>query len=327
MDKKVFIYSIPIKKETGISDWVNPTSGVKLNRTKIKKCTTKIVAAYSPKLGGLKNYISYNPWLDEVTGQQKKDNNGKLLTLQDKLEEMFNKPRGHFTNTPWPKQVSGISYQPTYFQLKTWALNDGATMLDLGKMDDLLGYYVALDSNYVANSESEWRGNKWPKATHYIALENESEMIKYQRTNFKSNAFAKLHDKALTPTYQRKIAVILNLINAVHKPTNEHLHNLYYNLIDLATERTRKDVQRFIELVDNIATKDGRIKLEALYLLQCGLDTRTIVNRKGTYTWIRPEGSIDIGYRLEDALDYLLDPKKDKELIELNDSVMKLIPA
>lgn len=59
--KKVFIYSIPRETATKISDWVNDSSGRRLKKTKVGRCTDTIVALYDPKTGGLKNGLSNKP--------------------------------------------------------------------------------------------------------------------------------------------------------------------------------------------------------------------------------------------------------------------------
>lgn len=86
MSRKIFVFSIPRESALGISKWTNDV-GTKLNRTKVGKTTDKIVALRDPRVGGLANYISYNPWIDKETGLVKKDVNGKELTLQDYMEE------------------------------------------------------------------------------------------------------------------------------------------------------------------------------------------------------------------------------------------------
>ena len=59
--KKVFIQSIPRETATKISDWTNDTSGKKLKKTKIGRCRDTLQALWSPRVGGLANYISYTP--------------------------------------------------------------------------------------------------------------------------------------------------------------------------------------------------------------------------------------------------------------------------
>lgn len=153
--KKVFVRSIPRPSAYGISEWANDNSGKKLEKTKIGQCQTKLAALYSPKIGGLANYISYTPYIDPSTGVPFKDEKGNDIMLQDYLEQKWGKPAGYFTNRPYMKGDSLKSEDLTYFQRTVWPLNDGTTVFDLSSMNDELGYYVMLGSSKVANSERE----------------------------------------------------------------------------------------------------------------------------------------------------------------------------
>ena len=131
---KVFIYSIPRDSAFGIENWTSVSSGVKLNKNKIGRCRDGIQALYNPKYGGLANGLSYKPWIEN--GVQVKDSEGNLLTLQHKLEKKWNLPKDYLTNRPYRKGDPIKESEWTYFQRKSWKLNDGATVLDLSNMDD-----------------------------------------------------------------------------------------------------------------------------------------------------------------------------------------------
>lgn len=115
MSKKVFIYSIPRSTATGISDWTNDASGKRLQKIKIGRCTDSIQALYSPKVGGLANYISYTPYLNPETGTPFLDERGEAMMLQAYLEQKWNKPKGYFNNTP-PGKYTAKDEDLTYFQ-------------------------------------------------------------------------------------------------------------------------------------------------------------------------------------------------------------------
>lgn len=93
---KVFIHSIPRETATLVSEFRDPTSGKKLNKTKMGNCKDKIQALYSGKVGGLMNGLSYKPWIEG--GVQKVDDRGNKLTLQDKEEERWGLKKGYLTN-------------------------------------------------------------------------------------------------------------------------------------------------------------------------------------------------------------------------------------
>jgi hypothetical protein len=85
---KVFIHSVPNADSAYKVDQLrDPQTNKPLHRSKYNDdCKTVIQALYSGKVGGLKNGLSYKPWLDE-NGIQKVDEAGKKLTLQDKKEQ------------------------------------------------------------------------------------------------------------------------------------------------------------------------------------------------------------------------------------------------
>lgn len=155
MGRKVFIQSIPRETATGLHNFKDPKSGVSMNKTKMARCTDKIVALTNLKVGGLANYISYNYHINPETGTPYKDAQGNDMTLQTYLEKKWHQPEGTFTNRAWMKGDSLDESKMTYFQKKYWQLVDGTTVLDLDIMDDEMCYYVCLGGQKVANSERE----------------------------------------------------------------------------------------------------------------------------------------------------------------------------
>lgn len=316
MSKLVFVHSIPRPSALGISDWTNNSSGIKLKKIKVGKTRDSLMAVYSHKVGGLANYISYTPWIRD--GEQVKDpQTGRGLTLQDYMEEKWNKPKGYFTNRAWREGDSLDTDKMTYFQTKSWKFNDGSTVFDLSKMDDEMGYYVCLASSLIANSEKEWRSHKWPKAEYYIAIENEGEEIKYQRTQIKSKAFAILHDPSITEEDKRKMAVLLNLFSARTSPTPQNLHNTLFNYIDTSDYNPGSNIDKFVSLHTLLNSPHGREQFEARFILQKAIDYRVVYEKAGTYTWNRPNHPLVMGERIEEAVEFILNPKKAKEVEEI----------
>lgn len=210
----------------------------------------------------------------------------------------------------------------TYYQRKAWVIKDGSTCFDLDDMDQELGYYVLLASQYIANSEKEWRAHKWPQAKWYIALDNETETIKNQRNEYKGKAIAKLYDPSMTDSYKKKFAVILQLVSARHTVTKEQVDNLLFEYIDNSATIPPSNIDKFNSLFSLLSTPNGREEVEARYLLQSAIDTKIVYEKQGTYTFIRPEGVLVIGERIEDTIEFLMSPKKDKEI-----SLMKELVA
>lgn len=314
---KIFIYSIQRPTATGLSEWKDETSGKPLGKTKLGKANDGVQALRKSSVGGLANYISYHPWIDPVTGLQVKDETGKPLTMQDQMERKWNKPPGFFTNKAWEKGDSFKEEDRTYFQKARWKMQDGCTVLDMDNMDDELGYYVMLDSKFVANSEKEWRSHKWPDARWYIALENESDELKYARNQVRSKAFAALHAPDFDDSTKRKFLTILNVANAKSVLTDQQVHNLLYEYIDKSSLAPGSNIDKFNQLFALLSTAAGKQQIYARFVLKQGLDTNVLYEKQNSYFFNRPTGQINIGDRYEDAVDFILSPKKEKEVEEL----------
>lgn len=321
MSKKVFIYSIPRSTATGIGNFKNESSDKSLNKIKIGRATDSIMALYSPKVGGLANYISYTPHINPETGTPYVDEKGHTIMLQQYLEKKWNKPEGFFTNAPWRKGDSLKEDDLTYFQTKSWQVNDGCAIFDLADMDQEMGYYVCLASHLVANSEKEWREHKWPKAQYYIALENESEQIKNKKNNLKVKAFSALSSSDLTDVVKRKIVSLLDLFTTKEQLTVEQIDNSLFDYIDRSSFTPGSNLDKFMAIINLRSTPHGREQFEARYILAQAIDSRVVIEKQDTYTWLRPKGNIIIGDRYADAVDYILNPKKASEVEELQSEI------
>jgi hypothetical protein len=310
--KLVYINSIPRNTVSKVSEFRNVGQkgqvGNKLNKTKIfEHCKDGIQALYSPKVGGLK------------TGLSKTRSNGKdeRITLQEWAEKNWGLEKGFLTNRPYRKNESLRAEDLTYFQKKVWKLNDGLTVLNLEKLDEWCFYQVCLESKYIANSEKEWKTHKWPKATHYIALENESEEIKYKKNNMKSLAFGYLHSEILTLPWKRKFTVLLGLTNARNELTEEVVHNLLFEMIMNSKSRPdgRTDIELFLEYYKNLNESEGRERLEAEFFLITLIDYNLVLEKFGTYKWLTK--GMEIGNNKVEAIDFIVNPKKQTQVEDL----------
>lgn len=319
MGRKVFIKSIPRDTALKLEDWVNDSSGKRMKKTKVGRTRDTIMALYDPKVGGLKNGLSYKPWTED--GKAMKDEQGHPLTLQQKLEKKWGLPKDYLHNRPWKKGDTTEEEKLSYFQKKTVKLNDGSTVLDLDNMEDELSYYILLDSKLVANSEAEYLAHKWPKATHFIAWENEADEIKFSRTNQKTKAFAFLHDAAMTPTIKRKFVYLLGITSSNIALTDEQVHNLLYDYIDSTTYTPGSNIEKFEELATLLKDKPGRDQFEARYMLKQSTDLRIVYEKSGTYTWVRPDGALELGNTQAESVEFILNPKKQALVEELKDAI------
>jgi hypothetical protein len=318
----VYIYSVERESATGIDKWINESSGKSLKKTKIGQTKTTLKALYSSKVGGIANYISYTPWIGD-DGKPVTDESGNQLTLQDKEEQFWNKPKGYFNNNPRTREDNDNKTPLTYWQRSEWKFNDGATMLDLSNMDERMCYYMCLASKRVANSEKELRDHKWPYAEFYIAIENESDEMQYNKNSRKIEAFASLRSKSMTPVMRRKIADILEITKPQASLSEETVVNSLYRFIDTSDFRRNSNLEKLLGLYHKLSTATGREEIEARHILIRALDARVIYHKAGTYTWIRPEGKLVIGEKHSEAIDFLLNPKKE----DLVEDIIKQIEA
>lgn len=309
----VFIKTVPDRESAyNIHEWTNDSSGKKMRKTKVgNRAKTKIQAFYSGAVGGLKNGLSYKPWLDDKGVQKVEPETGRKLTLQDREEEKWGLPKGFLTNKAWRKGDSLKDEDLTYFQKKVWALKEGTTMLDTSVFDDAMLYYVALDSKLIANSEKEYREHQWPKATHYIALENESDELQFKKNKAKSEAMAKLHHEDMTPTMKKKFVAILDLSSTKTNLTEELTHNLLFDFIQNSNHRPGSNLDKFNQLFTQLETPDGRERIEARYLLKRALDNRIVFEKQGGFHWPKADGKITLGENYSETIDFLTNPKKD----------------
>ncbi len=314
-NKLVFVYTIPRDSILGLHTNIDPNSGKRLNKNKIGTANNSISALPNQRTQKLSNYISTQPWLED--GIVKRDPTGRELTLQDKLEIEWKLPKGYLTD----EKISNLDdiysnkTPMTYFQKMQWVMEDGCTVFDLSKFNDLMGYYVCLGSKLVANSEKEWRQHKWPNAQYYIAIENEMDEIAYKSNQNKLEAFTMLNSEEMTPIIKRKIAVLLGLINVKAALGEVQINNLLYTYIDKVDSKQLSNIVKFKELYNMLLKPDTKIVFEAKYLLEKALAWRVVNEKQGVYTWIRSKGSIELGAKPEAAVEFLTDVKK-RDLID-----------
>lgn len=196
-------------------------------------------------------------------------------------------------------------------------MQDGCTVLDLEKFDDEMHYYVLLGSQFCANSEKEWRSHKWPKALYYIAMESESDDIKYQKTALKGKALAALHDSEITPDSMRKIAVLIGLITSKAQVNDKMVYNLLFEYIDNTTYTVGSNIDKFNFFFSMLKSPKTRAEFEARYIIKQAIDHRVIYEKQGSFFWINGQSTINIGDRIEEAVEFITSPKKTKELEEI----------
>ena len=71
-----------------------------------------------------------------------------------------------------------------------------------------------------------------------------------------------------------------------------------------------------------LKTAPAREKFEAMYLLKTAADLGFIIANQDIWTWLNPKGSpLTIGNRYSEALEFILNPKKADEILEIKQNI------
>lgn len=320
---KVLIKTIPRDTASKISEFRNGVNGKKMNRTKLGRCKDTLRALSSNKLGGnlatgLDKVIN-NPYYKTLKDLPKEFDYLKeqeTATLQEVLEVKHNRPKGFYTNRAWRPGDGYKDENLTFFQKFKVALNDGATILDLSNPLEEIAYYLLKASPKVSESNKPEDRHKKPKADFYIADKNESIQEKFTKKKLYNDAATKLNDSKFTPSYQRKLCKVLGLIKGdAGTLPDEQIYLLLDTYLEEGLKGKDENLDKFLEIFKLTQAAEGRNELEALVLLEDLVGYRILSDARGTYTWISKQ--IVIGQRKAEAVDYLLDPKKQPERDEL----------
>ena len=317
---KVFVKSCPRQSAFRIHDFKNPTSGKNMNKTKQGKAKDGLAALYDTKTGKLKTGLGElvpNPYVGRKDLPQdfKWAKDEDRILRQHELEIKYNLPMGYLTDSPPSKEHRKDPSKVTFFQNFVYHLNDGTTVLNLNEFKDEIAYWLFRASKYVANSEVEWRSYKWPKALYYISHEQETEELKYSKEQHINKAIATLHTEDMDTATMRKFCRILNLSKG--EPTEEQAYNFLSKFIkDGAAPGTKNSsIDQYNELYELMQTSPGRERLEAWDFLKVLQEYKVVGNYQGTYLWFTHK--LNIGFRMEEAITFLIDPNKQKEHEEL----------
>ena len=319
---KVIIKTIPRETATKVSEFRNNTSGKKMNRTKLGRCKDTIRATYSSKTGALLtglDEIVNNPYYKSERDLPNEFQYLKTLercSLQELMEVKHQRHKGYYTNRAW---VPGDGYKDdklTFFQKFKHSLNDRTTVLDLSNPLEEIAYYMLKANPKVAESNKPEDKVKKPKADFYISDKNESIQEKYVKKKIFNDATTKLNDPKFTTSYQKKVAKALGLIRGDGtEMADEQVYLILDTYLEEGLKAKEEYLGKFLEVYKLTQSAEGRNELEATVLLEDLIQYRIISDSKGTYTWIAKQ--IIIGQRKVEAIDFLLDPKKQPERDEL----------
>lgn len=319
---KVIIKTIPRETASKISEFRNGPNGKKMNRTKLGRCKDTIRAMESIKTGALLtglDKVVKNPFF-----QTEKDlptefdyiKKQETATLQEILEIKHGKSKGYYTNKPWRTYDGYKPEKLTFFQTFKYSLNDGSTILDLANPIEEVAYYMLKASPKVAESNKPEDRHKKPKADFYIADVNESIQEKFSKKKLYGEATVKLNDSKLTPSYQRKLCKVLGLVKGdATTISDEQIYLILDTYLEEGFKSKEENLNKFLESYALTQSAEGRNEIEAMVLLEDLVNYRIVTDSRGTYTWISKQ--IVLGQRKAEAIDFLLDPKKQPERDEL----------
>jgi hypothetical protein len=324
----VVIKTLPRKSAYNVSEFRNVTkdgtTGKSMNKTKVGNCNDKIRALYSTKTGNLLTGLDEtvaNPYFQSkksITHEFEYVRNLEEITRQELLEIKHGRPKGFYTSRPWRDGDGHSDAELTFFQKFKYTLNDGSTILDLSKPQEELAYYMFKASPLVAESKKPQDIYAKPKASWYIADFNESEKDKFSKRKEYNKCVAKLDDSKFTTSYKKKVAKALDLIKGdMESITDEKIYLMLDSYLQeaLMTKEKEVNLHNFAKVYALTESKEGREELEAKVTLSDLINYRIISDAKGTYTWLSK--NITIGQREAEAIDWLLDPKKQPEHDEL----------
>ena len=313
---KVFVYTVPRKTATKVSEIVNGKN-IRLNQTKITRgCQDAFQALPSVKTGRLNtglNEMVENPYKDSNSLPQGFEHlKGKEKVKEQYLVELkYNLPYNYLSDEPFDRNKN-LGKERTFYQNFVFKLNDGLTVLDTENRDDFLAYKIMLASKKFANSKKDLDSGKYPDALYYIGIENETEEIKFKKKQKVNSAIAKLEDSDFDPETQRKMVKVLEL--AKGNLTNQQVYNILSSYIEDAAPG-KDNVAEFNKMYDLLETAHGREEFEARFLLQDLIDNWIVTEKQGTYIWNSKK--LVLGQRKEDAVMFLMNPEKQDEQEEL----------
>lgn len=125
----------------------------------------------------------------------------------------------------------------------------------------------------------------------------------------------------MDPVTRRKAVSVLGLAKSTTYLTDEQVHNLLFDYIDKSGYTDGSNIDKFNEIFQLTTNAKGREELEVRVLLQRSIDSRVVYEKQGSYNWNRVDGLITLGETYSEAVDFLLNPKKDSLVEELENEI------
>lgn len=116
----------------------------------------------------------------------------------------------------------------------------------------------------------------------YIAIENESDELKYSRNQIISKAHGMLNNSDFTDLLKRKAVAILGIDNSRSALTTERVFNALHEYISSSSFGPGSNIEKLTNLVNLLSTKDGREKFEAMWILKQAQDYNIVYSKQDT---------------------------------------------
>ncbi len=130
-------------------------------------------------------------------------------------------------------------------------------------------------------------------------------------------ALGTVADPEVPNDYKKKFVHILGLASSQTELTDAAVLNLLNSFIEASDYSPSSNINKYNALFNLTKTPHGREELEARHLLKRAVDGRVMYEKQGTYNWNRPEGAIRLGETYTEAIEFVLDPKKQSIIEEL----------
>ena len=96
---------------------------------------------------------------------------------------------------------------------------------------------------------------------------------------------------------------------------------MVFDYISKSTFLPGNNIDKFRELFELLKTATGRVEMEARFLLSEAIRSRVVHEKGGTYTWPSPEGALIIGEKYSEAIEFILNPKKQGLVEDLQNEI------
>jgi len=83
------------------------------------------------------------------------------------------------------------------------------------------------------------------------------------------------------------------------------------------------NIAKFQNYVTMLKTAPNREKFEAMFLLKNAEDYNVVMSKQDIWTWLNPKGTpVTMGNRYSEAVDFILNPKKSEEVLEIKQNIL-----